>query len=214
MNLSELFSLTLHAPYLDVEKNASFAVIGKRDTLYILFQWSRGGEDWKNNLDFPAVPYKDMPHRFLCHRGFLSVWKAAEPYIADILQETGYDKITVSGYSHGGALAMLCHEYIWFHHPEKRARLKSVGFGAPRVLWRLPGTLWPEKRFTTFTTVRNIDDIVTHLPPAILGYRHVGKLLEIGTEGRLSDIDAHRPENYREALTDYVTNNPTLHTGY
>ncbi len=204
MNLAELFTLTLHADYLDVEKDASFATVGKKDTLYILFQWSRGCTDWKNNLDFPAFPYRDMPHRFLCHRGFLSVWKAAEPYISEILRNTSFSKITISGYSHGGALAMLCHEYVWFHYPNRRALLKGVGFGSPRVLFRLPGTHWPRERFETFQNVRNRDDIVTHLPPAFLGYRHVGSLLEIGEKGRYSPIDAHRPEHYRRELWDYV----------
>lgn len=214
MNLAELFTLTLHADYLDVEKDASFAVIGKKDTLYLLFQWSRGYTDWKHNLDFPAFPYRDMPHRFLCHRGFLSVWKAAEPYIGEILAGTSFQKITVSGYSHGGALAMLCHEYVWFHYPHRRPLLRGVGFASPRVLFRLPGTRWPKERFSSFLNVRNIDDAVTHLPPAFLGYRHVGSLLEIGEKGRYSSIDAHRPEHYREELWNYVLQHPDAETEY
>lgn len=204
MHLAQLFSLTLHAPYTEVENDASFAVIGKGGTLYILFQWSQGATDWKNNLDFPAVPYRDMPDRFLCHRGFLKVWKSAEPYIGEILRETAAKRITIAGYSHGGALAALCHEYVWFTDPERRDALTGVGFGAPRVLWRLPGTLWPQERWGQFTVVRNTDDIVTHLPPALLGYRHVGNLLTIGEPGRYSSIDAHRPEAYERSLWEYV----------
>ena len=208
MNLAELFTLTLHADYLDVEKDASFSVIGKGNTLYLLFQWSRGCTDWKHNLDFPVFPYRDMPHRFLCHRGFLTVWKAAEPYIGEILKSTSLQKITVSGYSHGGALAMLCHEYIWYRFPVFRPLLQSVGFGSPRVLFRLPGTRWPRERFEQFLTVRNLDDAVTHLPPALLGYRHVGSLLEIGTKGQYSSLDAHRPEHYRRELWNYIYSTP------
>ncbi|MBO5670789.1 MAG: hypothetical protein J6S41_04505, partial [Clostridia bacterium] len=140
----------------------------------------------------------------LCHPGFLKVWKSAEPYIAEILRETAAKRITVSGYSHGGALAVLCHEYVWFTAPERRTSLTGIGFGAPRVLWRIPGTLWPRERWTNFTVVRNIDDVVTHLPPALLGYRHAGKLLTIGEAGRYSAIDAHRPEAYERSLREYV----------
>ncbi len=203
MNLARLFSLTLHTPYMEVENDASFAALGMGGTLYLLFQWSRGAIDWKNNLDFPAVPYRDMPDRFLCHRGFLKVWKSAEPYISEILRESSAGQITVAGYSHGGALAMLCHEYVWFTYPNRRKTLTGVGFGAPRVLWRIPGTLWPAERWERFTVVRNTDDIVTHLPPAFLGYRHVGNLLTVGEAGRYSAVDAHRPEAYEQSLKEY-----------
>lgn len=203
MDLSELFSLTLHARYVTVKNDASFAFYQKDGTLYILFEQSRGATDWANNLNFPALPYRDMPHRWMCHRGFLTVWKSAEPYIAEALRDAPA-RITVSGYSHGGALAALCHEYIWFHHPEKRDTLAGFGFGAPRVLWRLPGTIWPKERWRSFTVVRNLDDAVTHLPPALFGYTHVGNMLEIGRKGRYTSIDAHRPEAYKRALEEFV----------
>ncbi len=205
MNLSELFSKTLHARYVHVENDASFAFHRQNGTLYILFQASSGTTDWENNLDFPAFPYRDMPHRWMCHRGFLRVWKSAEPYIAQVLAEAKETRITVSGYSHGGALAVLCHEYIWFNFPERRKNLLGFGFGAPRVLWRLPGTLWPKERWQTFTVVRNIDDAVTHLPPALFGYTHVGTVLEIGEKGRHTSIDAHRPESYEKSLAELVS---------
>ncbi|MBQ8746493.1 MAG: lipase family protein [Clostridia bacterium] len=205
MNLAELFSLTLHARYVRAENDASFAFHRENGTLYILFEASSGSTDWENNLDFPALPYRDMPHRWMCHRGFLRVWKSAEPYIAEAIAKTHETHVTVSGYSHGGALAMLCHEYIWFTHKPYREHLRGFGFGAPRVLWRLPGTLWPKERWQTFTVVRNLDDAVTHLPPAALGYTHVGTMLEIGEKGRYTSIDAHRPESYEKSLEEYIS---------
>ncbi|MBQ2293894.1 MAG: hypothetical protein II258_00815 [Spirochaetales bacterium] len=51
--------------------------------------------------------------------------------------------------------------------------------------------------------VRNIEDVVTHLPPAALGYRHVGKMLEIGAKGRYSDVDAHKAKNIEKELLKY-----------
>ena len=44
--------------------------------------------------------------------------------------------------------------------------------------------------------IRNIDDLITHLPPFLFGYFHVGKLIETGEKGKYNKIDAHRPENY------------------
>ncbi len=205
MNLAELFREVLTAQYIHAESNASFALFREADTLYLLFEASNGVQDWINNLNFPAMPYRDMPHRWMCHRGFLEVWRGAEPYIADVLNAAKETRITVAGYSHGGALAMLCHEYIWFHYPERRGSLTGIGFGAPRVLWRLPGTLWPRERWLRFTVVRNLDDAVTHLPPYVLGYTHVGTLLTVGKKGRYTSIDAHRPEAYERSLSEFVS---------
>lgn len=203
MTLTELFSLVLSADYLTVEEDASFAAVGRGGTLCLLFQHSRGSTDWAHNLDFPAIPYREMPHRWMCHRGFLKVWQAAEPYIGEILRTSSVRRVITAGYSHGGALAVLCHEYVWFHYPHLRTALAGVGFGAPRVLWRIPGTLWPKERWETFTVIRNRNDPVTHLPPVLLGYRHTGRVITVGTDGQDSVADAHRPEAYARAVREY-----------
>ena len=108
-------------------------------------------------------------------------------------------RVVIIGYSHGAALSLLCHEYVWFHRPDLRERLLGVGFGCPRVLY---GCLPPEiaPRWEQFYVVRNLDDLITHLPPRVLGYCHVGNLVEVGKEGRYSSVDAHRPESYRREL--------------
>ena len=202
-DLAGLFRLCLSAQYIHTANDASFAIRSVERRLHILFQWSHGETDWRNNLDFPAAPYSDMPANWRCHRGFLRVWKSAEPYIAEVLAETSCESITVTGYSHGGALAVLCHEYIWFHYPQLRANLYGYGFGAPRTVWCVSGCRALSVRWEHFTVVRNLDDAVTHLPPRLLGYRHMGKILEIGKKGRYTPLDAHRPENYLAALEEY-----------
>lgn len=200
--LSELFRLCLDTPYLHADNGASFAVRSRGDVLYILFQKSEGAEDWYNNLDFPAAPYRDMATEWRAHRGFLRVWKSAEPYIEEILAETAYRRITVAGYSHGGALAVLCHEYIWFRYPSLRADLHGVGFGAPRVIRCGRECRAAAHRWTQFTVVRCGRDAVTHLPPALLGYRHMGRLLTVGSR-QLSPTEAHMPQSYTDALLEY-----------
>jgi len=203
MDLARLFRRCLAASYLHVEGGADFAAYTAGGVLYLLFQWSRGGEDWQNNLDFPAAPYRDMPHRWYCHRGFLRVWRGAEPYIAQILDATAAENVVIAGYSHGGALAALCHEFVWFHFPARREAIEGYGFGAPRVVWCPFGVRQLAARWARFTVVRNLDDPVTQLPPRVLGYRHMGRMLEIGKSGRYAPIDAHRPENYRDSLEEF-----------
>ena len=223
--LYKLFRTCLDVKYTTVEDGASFAMFGERgldgeDKLYIFFEKSNGLEDWINNLDFsvregnsarkhvdgyaPAVAaYKDMSTRWYCHGGFLRVWKSIIPYIEDVVADEKFGSATVVGYSHGAALALLCHEYMWFNRPDMRGRIFGYGFGCPRVIYGNVGRA--RERWQNFYVVRNIDDLVTHLPPRIMGYRQVGKLINIGRSGRYSPIDAHREENYiseLEALID------------
>lgn len=200
MKLSELFWRCCHADYRQVEHGADFALEREGSALYIYFQQSRGKEDWDNNLDFPIKPYARMGDGcWYAHRGFLRVWKAVEPYMGSIVADRSIKRAVVVGYSHGAALAVFCHEYIWYHRPDLRRTLRGVGFGCPRVVWGvLPKGV--QKRWEQFTVVRNIDDIVTHLPPASMGYRHIGKLLEIGAKGRYTDWEAHRQKNIQKEL--------------
>lgn len=203
MLLSTLFQRCLRVPYRQVEEGGSFAIQRKRGEPVLFFERSSGQEDWKNNLDFPALPYKRMGQVvWYAHRGFLRVWKAVEPYLREVIFDPAIENAVVAGYSHGAALAVFCHEYIWFHRPDLRGALSGVGYGCPRVIHGLlPRDL--NDRWAEFTVVRNLDDAVTHLPPAILGYRHVGALLEIGAYGRYSAIDAHREENILKELRRY-----------
>lgn len=195
MNLSSLFIHCLHASYTHIQNSADFALERIDSTLYIYFASSEGVEDWRNNLDFPARAYRsdDQPIWF-AHRGFLRVWESIIDYIATDLADSTVERFVITGYSHGAALAALCHEYVWRNRPDLRRQVEGYGFGCPRVIWGIPSACLKE-RWDRFTVIRNLDDIVTHLPPAFLGYTHVGKLLEIGQRGKYSGIDAHRPEN-------------------
>ena len=197
MKMSRLFARCLEAPYLQAAESASYYLERKGAILYVYLQSSNGLEDWKNNLDFPARPYHGRG--WMAHRGFVRVWKALEPYVANAITDPRLQGIVIVGYSHGGALAVLCHEYVNFHRSDIRSQIQSFAFGAPRVIW---GVLSPKnlQRWEHLTLVRNLDDLVTHLPPRMLGYTHVGKLLEIGEAGRYSRIDAHRSENIMREL--------------
>lgn len=205
MNLYCLFERTLSASYLQIKENAaSYLVQREKDVLYLLFEKSNGATDWKNNLDFPAKPYREMEERWFVHRGFLRVFKTIEPLIAADIADMRVKKIVISGYSHGAALALLCHEYCVYHRPDIAENIVGYGFGCPRVVW---GFLRKKikSRFKNFTVVRNCRDIVTHLPPWIFGYRHVGKVLHVGRDRPLSGVDSHRPENYLAALSREVS---------
>ncbi len=186
--------------YLQVGISANYAIERQGNILYLFFEDSDGKNDWKSNLDFPAKAYKRMGKTvWFAHRGFLKVWKELEPLLAPVIADRTIVKIIIAGYSHGGALAMLCHEYAWYHRPDLRKTLEGYGFGAPRVFWGIL-TKPLKTRWQNFTVVRNINDLITHLPPSFLGYSHVGLLQKIGKRGNYSPVSAHYAENILKEL--------------
>ncbi len=191
------FNACLNASYTTIENDGSFAARREGNTLKLFFEWSNGREDWLNNINFPAKPYRQMKNLWFCHRGFLKVWKSIEPYIEKNILDLSVSKIEIVGYSHGAAIALLCYEYVKFNRPD--VDVSGVGFGCPRVFWGFARKNVMQ-RFNGFIVVRNGRDIVTHLPPLIFGFRHVGEVLKIGkSEGIIKD---HYPERYIEALTE------------
>ena len=202
--LLEYFQACLNATYVEGENGVSWAVEERGEDLFILFEASNGLSDWLNNVNFHAVPYREMRPVWQCHAGFLRAWKSAEADIADAVrggEERGVCRVTVIGYSHGAALAVLCHEWVWYHCPRLREGLCGFGFGGPRVLYGCPPPA-VARRWENFYLIRNIDDAVTHLPPRVMGYCHVGNLVEIGEAGRYSALDAHRPQSYLASLEE------------
>ncbi len=199
-NLLDFFQKCLSAPYITVGDDVDYYVKKVGGRLEIYFESSNGTRDWITNLRFPSLPYKGMDIKYRVHGGFLKSWKSLEDIMLPIVLDTTIKEVIIIGYSHGGALAMLCHEFCWYHRPDLRDTTRTYGFGAPRVFngWVIPKKLKP--RWQNFRVVRNGHDIVTHLPFLILRFRHVGKIIKIGGLFKYGPINSHRPENYINEL--------------
>lgn len=203
MSLLNLFKRCLDSKYITVENSGDYYAEIVGSTLYIFLECSDGEDDWKNNFNFPAKPYKRMGKTvWFAHRGFLKVWKSIEPYVKPYVENPSVKNVIVVGYSHGAALAVLCHEYIWYNRPDLRENIEGYGFGCPRVFWGIK-TKNLKQRWKNFTVIRNINDIVTHVPPFLFGFSHVGKTIEIGKKKKYNMVDAHRPENIIKELENY-----------
>lgn len=192
--LSELFRKVLDAEYTHTDKErVSYAYEVRGGVLTILFEESNGAADWANNFAFPVKPYRDMEDKWHCHGGFLRAWKDVEPFLRGQIMSPSIHTIRIAGYSHGAAVALLCHEYCHYHRPD--CAVIGYGFGCPRVIWgRLRKAV--KERLLGFVVVRIKGDLVTHVPPAILGYKHSSTVLRIGGHTHYGMINAHRPESY------------------
>lgn len=203
-----IFSDCLSKQYVHVENDGDYALslYEHGESLYIFFQWSHSAMDWFSNLDFPAKTYKDTETPWKAHRGFLRVWKTIRDYIKVAILDEKVKNICICGYSHGAAIAFLAHEYVWFNRPDLRdGHLASFVFGCPRVFYGRPHDNI-EERWKNFYMFRNCNDIVTHAPPRIFGFRHLGNMVWIGDSEKLKKhqklncINAHYDDNYMESL--------------
>lgn len=187
----------LRSEYIHVEFGGDYYAEREGNTLRLFFECSDGAEDWRSNFNFfaiPRKPYKNMRSLWFCHRGFLKVFKAIEPYIKDLICDPSVTRIETVGYSHGAALALLCCEYCMFNRPD--AEVEGAGFGCPRVIWG-PVPKEVKQRLASFKVYRNRNDIVTYLPPILFGYRHVSPVIHIGKRSPVID---HYSEEYTFSL--------------
>jgi len=217
MKLSQLFhKCAYEISYSQVgdSVNYAFRYNSAEDILYIYFEGSNSISDWIRNFLFAKKPYKDMKIPYKVHRGFLAAWKEVEDIVIEKITEkdtfTGrykWNHIVVVGYSHGAALAGLCHECVWFYRPDLRENgLEGYGFEAPRFYagWKVKKTL--KERWAKFTIIRNKRDIVTHCPPWLFRYTHVNKVTKIGkgisTKGYKwpKCVGAHYPDKVYQSL--------------
>ena len=216
--LSKLFSeCAWEVSYKTVGDSVNYAFLTEGNNLYIYFQGSSQISDWVRNFLFPKKPYKDMKITYRVHRGFLAAWKEVEDIIIKKITEKENNEykwkhITVVGYSHGGALAGFCHECVWYYRPDLRENgLEGYGFEAPRFFGSFKVKKELKERWEKFTVIRTNNDLVTHCPPAIFGFCHVGKLLKMKGNIKLVKnklpkcIKAHYPQVVYDALIKIET---------
>lgn len=205
--LSAIFEKTVSGPWETAGLDVQFKIIPVSAGKLVAFQGSVSPLDWEMNFDFAVRPYRDQPVKWRAHRGFSLAWKSARDIIMPRL--AGSMAVLILGYSLGGAMAQLCHEDIRFLWPEMP--VDTITFGSPRVFWAPPKAL--RERMAEVIRVRNVGDAVPTVPPAWLGYRHVGggikvgsfkhflkTLLPIKTGTDLPGAKMHMIPSYREAL--------------
>ncbi len=196
MLLYEYFDNCNQGPWITIGKDVQYKLENK--VLYL--QCSVSKSDWKYNLQFGIVPYKDMEIEFKVHRGFLALWKS----IRDEIRKLDFD--TIVGYSQGAAIAGFVHEDFIFR---KGYEPTSYVFGCPRFLWLPPKKI--RGRFTKFLRHKNPRDIVTMVPPVLWGYWNAGPQVTLGGKIKRPKgyniflwLSGHSPFEYQQRTCNLV----------
>lgn len=144
----------------------------KMITLY--FEETTTKRDWRNNFRFGAKVYKNQQSCIRAHRGYANAYKTVNDRIMNemkLAMERFPDyHITITGWSYGGAMAVLAAEDFFF-------RFKKVPFlmtfGAPKVIFGRKAAAYINS-VTTCVQFKQWNDLVTYLPP-FPGYCHIHK---------------------------------------
>lgn len=223
MNLTKLFEdCAYNIDYDVIGNDVNYKFIEENDTLNIFFQGSndikadKGWIDWLRNFWFFPTrkkPYKGMKDPFYVHSGFLAAWKEVEDLVIGKITELDDEEkykwkhINIIGYSHGAALACICHECVWYYRPDLNDNLQTYAFEAPRAFTHINKKVC--ERWKTCTIFRNNNDIVTHCPPKLFGFKHVGKVIQLhGSVDMIENklwrcIKSHYPQSVADGLNQY-----------
>lgn len=167
----------------DEDTNTQALILEEDDTLYLVFRGSDVGRSEAdrrhNNMIARRRPgFGDLPGNVRVHTGFLKKYRSVRDELLQIAARSEASGIVTVGHSAGGALALLAFLDLLQLEPERT--LHTVGFGAPRVLNRAGARFIAQSgREDRILRVINGADLVPRLPPAVLGYRHVGTAIEI-----------------------------------
>ncbi len=195
MTVAEVYRDILDADYFTVgQETASYRIRRMGNTRHILYEWSRGATDWRHNLAWLPVKVSLGGHTVSVHRGIYKTYAALRERVLASLSDSRITRVLIAGYSHGAALAALTFADLY----ERRSSFlcAGYGFGAPRIHIGADADLL----FQGFITVRCGKDIVTHLPPAALGYRHAGRRVDLPVPDGRNMFACHAPDAYIEAL--------------
>lgn len=140
--------------------------------------------DVKADLDATKALAETIGH---VHRGFKKevddIWPQLEEMLVSNKKNLAKN-LWFTGHSLGGAMASICAGRCLLSHIDT-SPIQIHTFGSPRV-----GT----KRYINHAKVDyyrwvNNNDIVTHTPPAWLGYRHSGQEMYLDAEGQLKKLN-------------------------
>ncbi|TVQ38637.1 MAG: lipase family protein [Spirochaetaceae bacterium] len=189
----------------DQETNTLVLIIEERHTLFVVF---RGSQMRRSEIDrrFNTMivrrkpRFGRLPPNARTHIGFSTKYLGVREQVKEAVSGSTARRIVTVGHSAGGALATLAFVDLLDLEPQRMAY--AVTFGAPRVFNRAGARALKEYRQRIIRVV-NGADIVPRLPSVLLGYRHVGQVIEISHDTGLRFASQHDHDiGYESALRE------------
>ena len=146
-----------------------------------------------------VIPYGNRDSEIRVHSGFISAYKSKNvrgtirSFVSDRIK-----KIRLTGHSYGAALAILCAVDLQYTFSDRDYEV--VVFGCPRVGNSAFRNSYNKRIFKTLR-VENAGDIITKLPFAFMGFRHVGARLLLKSNA-FSGVNPHYLQEYYSNIWD------------
>lgn len=170
----------LNNDYLPINRKDANAHIGSNSSQILITIRGTEPKQLKDlSADLRWWPKKHGPG--LVHTGFRSHARKILPEIVDYINRHPSRKIFMTGHSLGAAMALyIAQELEWAGHDG----IVLFTYGSPRL-----GDRAYVKNLKNITHHRyvNGNDLVTHMPPAWLGFKHHGTLHYINRNGMVTD---------------------------
>ena len=202
MDLMKAFNEAINVSWdlENVKTDTEYNIYEDDEIIRIAFKGSTSKLDWLQNFSIWKKPYSHMKKWFFVHAGFLKKYKSVQANVM-VRIKSAREKgkhVQIRGYSQGSAIAILCHEDVWFNY-QYLAQTKI--FGCPRVFSIFNGKEI-EKRMLNVVRYQNGNDAVTKIPFLWMLFKHYGESINIGKKRRWwkLSIKDHMQPNYEESL--------------
>jgi triacylglycerol lipase len=162
-------------------------------SIVICFRGTTGHQDWLQDAQIRLVPFRS---KGMIHIGFRNAIDSIYPTIETTLQKWAGKGRTlwVTGHSLGAALAHLTAAYLRFPADPTMTLPRPIAglytFGQPRVGTAEFCRACDADFGSVYFRYVNNHDIVTRVPPRLLGYWHGGRIEYIDSDGVIHDDPA------------------------
>lgn len=162
----------------------------------LVFRCTDSNTNWISNffLTKKTVAYHNSGSPIRVHNGFYYDYvSSARRFVHEYIKSRDVKELTIIGHSLGGALATLCAVDVQYNFPS--VSVSCITFGSPRVGNRYFSESYDRRVPDTRRYVYG-NDFFCSVPMEFLGYRHVGKLCQLGSRKILPSFSDHLLSNY------------------
>ena len=167
-------------------KNGAQCYVVWNDTdAVICFRGTEPKEMSDIKADLNAIQKQGLHNKGDVHGGFQGEINKLWDLIVEKIDELKNHKIYITGHSLGGAMATICAKRL----QEQQVEVQCLyTYGSPRV----GDKRWVKSLQIPHYRFQNNNDVVCKVPFWIMGYRHHGKNVYIGYNGKIAKMNMWR----------------------